>query len=303
MEKRKHNPFQHIFEIIIFILLTFFVLILFLMIAWGLLTSLKENSDFRSNVLGFPEKWEFVNYLTVIKNFYVEVSKTVYSAGSMYIVQKRVELAELLLNTLIYSVGGSFLSALCPCLVAYCVAKYDKWFVSKVIYSTVLVIMIIPIVGNLPATLSVMQFLGIYDNIFGNLLTKFNFTNFYFLVFYGGYKAVAKDYTEAAYLDGASEWQTFFLIILPLVKNVFGTIMLIKFIEFWNDYTAVLVYLPTHPTLAYGIFIMSTTTITGLSTAPIRIAGAMILFVPTVIIFSFFQKRLLGNLSMGGVKE
>ena len=135
MKKIKINPIKYIFEIIVFILLACFALILFSLILWGLLTSVKENMDYRNNILGLPIDWRFDNYLTVLKNFYVEVTRTVFEANSQYLIQKRVELPEILFNTVVYSVGGSFMSALCPCLVAYCVAKYDKWLISKIIYS------------------------------------------------------------------------------------------------------------------------------------------------------------------------
>lgn len=292
------------FEVLTFILLTTFSLVLIVLLFYALVTSVKSNVEFLDNRVGLPKNWQFKNYVDIINNFSFYVSKNVYVDGYHYIVETQVRLfPELIVNTLIYTIGGSFVSTFCPCIMAYIVAKFGDWKISKIIFATVIVTMIIPLIGTASASIAVAKATGVYDSLLGNMLQKFNFLGMYFLIFHASFKMLAKDYSEAAYLDGASEWRVFFHIIFPLVMNVFGTIMLIKFIEFWNDYSTVLIYLPTHPTLAYGIYKMSNTTITGLSDGPHRIAGALILFIPTTIIFALFNKKFLGNLSMGGVKE
>ena len=82
-----------------------------------------------------------------------------------------------------------------------------------------------------------------------------------------------------------------------------NTIMLIKFIEFWNDYQTPVLFMPTHPTLAYGVFTMSHSTDQKLSNDPARLASCMILAIPLLILFIAFRNKILGNVSMGGVKE
>jgi len=297
------SVFKKWFEVLTFILLTVFSLVLVFLLIYGLFTSVKSNIEFLDNPVGIPNEWKFENYIDIIKNFSFSVSKNVYIDGYHYIVEAQVRLfPELIVNTLIYTIGGAFSITFAHCIMAYVVAKFDDWWISKIIFSTVIITMIIPLIGTASASIAVAKATGVYDSLLGNMIQKFNFLGMYFLIFHAAFKMQAKDFSEAAYLDGASEWQVFFRIMLPLVMNVFGTIMLIKFIEFWNDYSTVLIYLPTHPTLAYGIYKMSNTTITGLSDGPHRIAGALILFIPTTIIFAFFNKKFLGNLSAGGVK-
>jgi len=292
------------FKVVLFLFLTVFALVLVSLLIFGLSTSLKSNMEFIDNPAGLPLEFKVKNYLDVLQNFSFYISKNVFVNGDKYIVEAKVSLfPELIYNTLMYTVGGAFVTTFCHCIMGYVVAKFDNWKISKFIYSMVIVVMIIPIFGTTASSISVARATGIYDNLLGNWIQKFNFTGIYFLIFHSASKMVAKDYSDAAYVDGASEWKVFFSIVFPLLANTFGTIMLIKFIEFWNDYSTVLIYLPTHPTLAYGIFKMSTTTVTGLSDAPHRIAGAMLLFVPTTIIFVIFNKKLLGNLTVGGVKE
>ena len=84
--------------------------------------------------------------------------------------------------------------------------------------------------------------------------------------------------------------------------NTFFTVMLINFIAFWNDYQTPLIYLPSYPTIALGMYHMASTTENGMSYVPMRMTGAMLLFLPIFCLFVIFQKRLLGSLTMGGIK-
>ena len=144
--------------------------------------------------------------------------------------------------------------------------------------------------------------LGLFDKFYGLWLMKANFLGLYFLVFHGIFKTLPMAYTEAAKIDGAGNLAVLLRIILPLVRNTFFTIMLINFIAFWNDYQTPLIYMPSYPTIALGMFYMASTTENGLSTVPMRMTGAMLMLIPILVLFLCFHKRLLGNLTVGGLK-
>ena len=131
---------------------------------------------------------------------------------------------------------------------------------------------------------------------------KANFLGMYFLVFYGIFKSLPMAYFEAAKIDGAGNFRILFRIALPLVRSLFFTVMLINFITFWNDYQTPLIFMPSHPTVALGMFHMATTAENTLATIPMRMAGAMLLLIPILIVFLFTHKRLLGILTVGGIK-
>ena len=131
---------------------------------------------------------------------------------------------------------------------------------------------------------------------------KANFLGMYFLVFYNVFKAAPKEFTEAAKIDGAGNLSILLRIMLPLARNTFFTVMLINFIGFWNDYQIPLIYLPHSPTVALGMLHMASTTENSLSTVPMRMTGAMLMLLPILVVFLAFQKRLIGNLAIGGIK-
>ena len=163
--------------------------------------------------------------------------------------------------------------------------------------------MTLPIVGNLPSELQLLKLLGLYDHIYGLWICKANFLGLYYLIFFASFKTIPNDFSEAAHIDGASNIKVLLSIALPLVKSTFMTIMLIKFVEFWNDYTVTLTYMPSVPTIAYGLYTYSFSTIPEISNTPMRLVGCLILIVPILIVFVFCHKKLMGNISMGGIKE
>ena len=118
------------------------------------------------------------------------------------------------------------------------------------------------------------------------------------------FRGIPKDFDEAAYIDGAGNFAIFFKIIFPISVGTYVTIALINFISFWNDYTTPLIYMPNIPTVAYGLygFIQESTEGDKVGT-PIKLAACMLVFIPNFVIFLVFRNKLIGNISMGGLKE
>ena len=212
-----------------------------------------------------------------------------------------------LFNSLFYGMGGAVAHAGTCLVVGFLCSKYRYKF-SNFLYSLVVVIMVIPIVGAQPSMIELMKTTGMFDSYFGMIFQKINFTGMYFLVFYAYYLSLSDAYIEAAEIDGASQFRVFLTIIIPLASKMFWTIFILDFIAMWNDYNTPMIYFPTHPTVSYGIYRMVGTT-EGEARDPEQqgppayIAGCMILAIPIVIMFVFMSDRIMGNVSMGGLKE
>ncbi len=278
--------------VVLMVLLIAYAVTLFIPLLWGFITSFKGRLDFLGNVVGLPKKWEW-NYEKVYELFKVTIQTP---TG-----QEDVGVGMMFVYGFLYAIGSAFFATLIPCITSYLCARFPYKF-SKLIYTVVIVVMIIPIIGSLPSEIRMAKALGMFDTIWGVWLMKANFLGMYFLVFYAAFKSLPKAYSEAARIDGAGNFTILLQIMLPLVKNTFFTVMLINFITFWNDYQTPLIYLPSYPTIAVGMYQMSQTTENGMSATPMRMAGSMMMLIPILIIFIRYQKRLLGNLTVGGVK-
>lgn len=290
--------------IFMLVVLILYSVSLFALLFYGLITSFKcgiiGTLEYRleympGNPYGLPKTW-YWNFTFVFKNFIVQATDPMGIGAPI-----KVGIGTMFGNSIFYSLGCAFFHTFVMCITAYGCARFPYKY-SKIVHTTVIVVMIIPIVGNAPSELAMAIRLGIYNTIWGMWIMRANFLGMYFLVFYDIFKSLPSSYTEAAKIDGADNWSILFKIILPLASNTFLTILLINFIQMWNDYQIPLLYLPSYPTVAYGLFGAVNSTVKGLETTPMRLAAAIIMLIPILIVFLCTQKRLLGNLTMGGVK-
>ncbi len=105
--------------------------------------------------------------------------------------------------------------------------------------------------------------------------------------------------SEAARLDGTSEWSIFWKIVLPLSKPALATCALFQFIWTWNDFFGPLLYLndPNKYTLAYGLQqFMSKNG----GAWTLLMAGATIFTIPMLLLFFFAQKTFIQGIATTG---
>ena len=294
MKVKKIKRSSVILGIVLGAVLGVYVLSLFWMLGWGLITSLKDDIYFLRHVIGLPDKWMWSNYIRAFNSFLVNVTT---SSGI-----RTVYLEEMFLNSVLYALGCAIASTTCACVMAYLSARFAYKF-SKVTYTVVVVAMIVPIFGSLPSEIQMVTSLGLFGTFWGVWLLKANFLGMYFLVFYAVFKGVPKDFSEAAKIDGAGNFTLMVRIMFPLVASTYFTVLLLNFITFWNDYQIPLIYIRTRPTVAYGLFLFNLAGGGSVNTTPMKLAGSFLVMLPILIVFLVFQKRLMGNIHMGGLKE
>lgn len=291
-----------VLSICLFLILLAYCISLFVPLIWALFTSVKDQTDFLDHPLDLPQKYVFENFSTVMEEFEVNARVNYMVDGELILWQEKHDFGQMVINTLLYVGGSAFAATLIPCITAYVCAKFPKKKMSGIICAIVIATMIIPIVGSYPSEITMLKNLGLYNTLAGAWIQKANFLGMYFLVFHAAFKGLAKEYSEAAEIDGASEFTIMTRVMLPLVRNAFFTVFLIKFVEFWNDYQMPLLYLPSRPTLTYGLYFVSNYTGNTISTVPLRMAGCLIILLPILVLYIAFKEKLMGNITMGGVK-
>ena len=211
---------------------------------------------------------------------------------------------DILINTVLYTVGGAAIMCFMPALTAYITAKYDYVW-CKALHLINIVIMCIPVVGRYPTELTFLRNSGLYDNMLGNYIQKMTGSGTYYLVYYAFFKGLSNVYRDAASIDGASELTIMFRIYFPLAQKMILTVFLIQFVNLWNDYQTLYLYLPSYPTFAYMVFykVIEATDNTMFQELPMKTAACMFLAVPVLILFIIFKDKLMGSISLGGIKE
>ena len=296
--------------LLMLVLLCVYSFIFLYMIFWGVMQIFKPADGGIHNFINNPNWFPEIKDLT-FNNFKAlfEYAENVSWTSSLSS-RPNVPLWEVYINSIIYSVGGAFVNVTATCIMAYLAAKYKYWY-SKLIYTVVIIVMATPVVGSQASEIEILSKLGLYNTRFGFIVLKASFVGMYFLVLHATFKSIPSAYNEAAMIDGASDMRIFIQVCLPLALNVYFTVFLITFIQFWNDYQMAMLYMTNYPTLSYFLYVAQTNTSAPIrvgtswvvtSDPPFKMAATFMLVLPIVVIFIAFNKQLMGNLNIGGIK-
>ncbi len=294
MSKKVNKSKNNVFPIVVGVVLGVYSACIIILLLWGIMASLKNPDTFRGTGLtpDFPPA--FSNYGTMLSEFTIstwdELGRLDHTISTQFI------------NSILYAGGGAIFQTMCTAIVAYCTARYKNFF-STFVNSMIIVTISLPIVGNMPSMIQVLRGLRLYDTLIGMWVMKFGFINVYYFIFYASFKSIPKDYAEAAFLDGATHFQIFFKIMVPMVISLLGTITLLFFITYWNDYQTPMIYWEASPTVAYGLYNFMHSTKTELAANfPAKIAAGIVVAIPMFIVFIIFRNKIMSNLSEGGIK-
>lgn len=211
-------------------------------------------------------------------------------------------------NTIKLSIGQTFVSMALTCMAAYTLAKYP-FKGNSFIYTFVLVCSVVPVFGAEAATFNLMgNVLGLRNTYVGMLLMCGAFGSA-FLYLHSFFKGIPWSFAESAMLDGASDFRIFLQIMLPLAKNGVMVFTIMKFIGYWNDYWATLLYYCDmgskmyrhHWTIAVGISRLEKDNALAANNN-IYFAATLISVIPMLIFYAIFSDKLMGNLNAGGIK-
>lgn len=290
---KKSKP--SVFEIVIYPIIMLYCILMIYMIVWAFICSLKSGDGWAFEHLGLETDWQFSNYA-------VAFSKIRVTSGNV-----QANIFECLINGFVYSAGAAFFQLMATVMVAYCTARFNCTL-SRIIHSVVIVVLVLPIAGNLASQVEIAQMFHAYDSMIGMFVMKFGYSNIYYLIFYATFKALPKDYMESAYMDGANHLVIFLKIMLPLVSTLCGAIFLLYFINYWNDYQFPMIFMPSLPTASYALYLFidpngSGGSIEVAQNSALRITAGFLVFIPIFIIFMLFKDKIMGNLQTGGIKE
>jgi len=252
-------------------------------------TSLKlDDLECVYDPFGLPQSPDFENFKEI---FIIFDEKMEVSVLGMFTV------------SILTSVLKPFLTIFFTTMFAYVEAKCE-FFGKKFFFNLGIVLMILPIVGNLPSAMQVNKALGVYDNLILNILTSpsgcFYGTNF--LLMYGAFKVIPWDYAEAAYIDGANDYTILFRIYLRMVLPQAVVLFVLGFMGAWNDYNTYLIWLPSTPNISYGMYLFYQRANSYRVSLPELMAGFTVVMLPTVILYCATQKIITSKFVVGGLK-
>lgn len=249
-----------------------------------LATSFKASSDINSGNF-LPAQWVGDNYATIFTG----------SANTLFLPALR--------NSIGISLISTFIAVVLATFCAYAIARLD--FPGKrVVLNTALGVSIFPVISLTTPLFNLWRQIGLYDTWPGLIIPYLSLTlpiSIYTLAAY--FQQIPWDLERAAQVDGATNWQAFTKVIVPLAAPGVFTTAIIAFFIAWNDFV-------------YGISLTSTSAarpvpaalafFTGASqfespTGAIS-AAAIVVTIPIVIIVLLFQRQIVSGLTQGAVK-
>lgn len=202
-------------------------------------------------------------------------------------------------NSLIVSVFPVLISVLCASMSAYVLAR-RKTKGNLAIYTYFALGLMFPI--SMVTVVKVTRILGIYNTQLGVVLvyTALILPLSVFL-FYGFLNSIPKELDEAAIVDGAGALRIFFQVIFPMLKPVTVTVIMINFLNCWNEFTIPLYMLPD-PDKA--VVVQQVYNFYGTFTASWNLVSVTILYaiVPVLAVYICGQKYIISGMVAGAVK-
>lgn len=276
MSERRPHPLGHL-------LLLVSAIIFMTPLVWMVLSSLKPPEQLTEDPYSvLPRDWRWENYPD-------SITAMGPSAFARY-----------LRNTLVLCFG-SVLGTLFSCsLAAYAFARL-KWPGRRVLFAVMIATMLLPWHVTMIPRFLLMRELGLYNSLAALIVPTFLGDAFYIFLLRQFFLTVPEEMSEAARLDGLSEFGIYWRIMLPLSKPALATVALFQFIAAWNDFSGPLLYLRDKEKfpLAYGLesYISSYSDQTHL-----LLAAAALFTLPIVILFFLTQRTFLKGIAATGVK-
>lgn len=172
----------------------------------------------------------------------------------------------------------------------------------KLLFILVLATMMIPIEARLIPLYSMFNAAGLLDTFWPVILPS---------ILYGFGVFLAKQFfdqipdslREAAQIDGASEFRTFFQVYAPLAGPITATLVILSFMGNWNEFVWPLVVLNSERLHTIPLFLASFSLENGTSLAGMTMALATMSVLPIIIVFVFLQRYIIQSIALSGLKE
>ena len=203
-------------------------------------------------------------------------------------------------NSIYIAFLGTTISLLFCSMGGYAFAVY-KFKGKTLLFGMLVGSMMIPPVLSLIPYFMIVKFLGLLDN---SLAVWLPFTTTPFGIFLMRQHVVAsvpKELLEAAKLDGAGEFRTYWSVVLPLMKPALATLAIVQFVFFWNMFMQPLVVLTTPENY---VITQALRSVQGIPNTPwgAVMLGTTISILPLVITYLFASRQMISGLTSGAVK-
>ncbi|MBQ3080330.1 MAG: carbohydrate ABC transporter permease [Clostridia bacterium] len=266
-------------KVVTYLLLTALTVIALLPFVWMISSSLKSSIDvFSIPMRWIPESFRWENYVEI---------------------WQKVPLVKYFQNTVIVALVVTFMQIVTSSFAAYAFAKM-QFKGRDVLFMCYIGTIAVPWQVYMVPQFIMMRSVGLYDTLW-SLVALQSFSAFGVFLMRQFYLGIPNDLSEAARIDGLSEYGIWARIILPLAKPAIATLTIFTFVNTWNDYMGPMIYLTTDSvkTIQLGLrrFIQAYT-----AEYNLIMAASLCSLIPVTVVFLFLQRYFIEGIATTGMK-
>lgn len=264
------------------VVLVVWVLIVLAPLLWTVLSSFKTSGEIFASPFSLPETLQWDNY-----------ARAWNESG----------IGQSFFNTLIVVFSALFLVMLLGAMCAYVLARF-KFFGSRLIYWALLAGLTFPIFLAMVPLYSILDNMGLLSTKIALIIVYVAFALPFTVFFlYAFFRTLPNEIQEAAYVDGAGEWTTFFRVMLPMAAPGMASVAIFNFLGLWNQYL-----IPISINSNTDNYVLSQALGKYLQMTTYQVdygglfAGSVITIIPVLVIYVIFQRQLQGSVSKSTMK-
>jgi len=264
------------------VVLVIWTVVILAPLLWTLMSSFKTTEEIFASPFSLPSSLQFQNYVN---------AWTLAGIGRYF------------LNSVLVVTGALVLTMLLGSMSAYVLARFP--FPGRAAVRTLVVAgLTFPIFLAVVPLFFILQQAGLLNTLPGLVAAytayAYPFTVFFLMSFF---EDLPEEIAEAASIDGASEWRTFFQVMLPMARPGMAAVAILNFVGLWNQFL-----LPVVLNSDQNNYVLTQGMASFASQAGYAVdfgalfAGAVTTIVPVLVVYLVFQNRLQGSVTQGGVK-
>ncbi len=249
---------------------------------WVFYESLKTNREFFQDVWSLPQTLNWINYKNAWQGYGIR---------------------DAMLNTLYYVGLSTLIGTMLTAINAYVLTRLE-FKGRKLLWAIIMLSLFLPGINALVPQYILMRDLGLTNSLTGLVVLDSLGESAFFLMMLGGFmQSLPKELEESGYMDGASIFQVFFRIILPLSTAGIVTVAIFKVLGLYNNFLGPFIYLSNPSKYTIGVAMYQANIIMQYKTDWVTLfAGLIITLVPLVVIYVLLQRSIMEGATLGAVK-
>jgi ABC-type glycerol-3-phosphate transport system permease component len=279
----------HVSQIKFYLLLLPLAAVMMLPVIFIFSTAFKPPDE----LFAFPPRFLVIN--PTLENFTDLLSAMAISG---------VPVGRYLFNSILIALVTVTTSILVSSMAAYALSK-KRFKLKQLLFAiNTVALMFVPIAVTIPRFL-VIEELHLFDNFWVHILPVLAMPVGLFLL-KQFMDSIPDEVIESAQIDGATDWQIYWSIVLPMIRPAIATIAIITFQAAWNNTETSTLYVVDESLKTFAFYASTLATAdTGADAVAgqgIAAAAALIMFLPNLVIFIFLQSQVMSTMSRSGIK-